>query len=74
MVGLIDSEAVEEARAARAHQIVLTAAPRSVGGIPGMVPAACAIGVSDLSAARAIAGPVVAGVVLVVSVSAAVSL
>ena len=73
-LGSIDSEAVEQARAAGTYQIVLAAAPRRVGGVPGMVPAACAIGVSNLSAARAIAGPIVASVVLVIGVGASIRL
>src|SRR5216683_6735003 len=72
--GSIDSEAVEQARAARAHKIVLAAALTCMGRIPGPVAGADAVGMSNLSAAWAVARPVIAGVVLGVGIGLSVRL
>jgi len=70
----INREAVEQARPSRAHQIILTAAFGRMRGVPGSVPAPDAVGMPNLSAACAVAGPIVASMVLAVSIGSAIRL
>src|SRR5215831_18484295 len=87
---LVRGEAVEEALAVGFGQIRLGAAARSVRGVPGTATAAITVGKTDLGVEPAIgriqvaagpsriralvAGPVIAGVILVISESGAIGL
>ncbi len=70
----IDGEAVEQACAARAYQIVLAAALTCMRRIPRPIPGADAVGMSNLSAAWALTRPVITGVVLGVGIGSSVRL
>src|SRR3989440_10755522 len=87
---LVRCEAVKKALAVGFRQIRLGAAARSVGGVPGTVAAAIAVGKTDLGVEPAIgsiqvdarlsgiralvAGPVIAGVILALGESGAIGL
>lgn len=71
---LVNGEAIEKPRAARALQILLTAAHGRVGRVPRGVATAGAVGVANLRAAGGAARPVVAGVIGIVSVGAPIRL
>src|SRR6516162_6254026 len=60
---LVRGEAVEQAGAAGAHQILLAATAAGMGRIPGTVAAAGAIEMAELGGAVAAASPIAAGVV-----------
>ena len=70
----VDREAVDQARAAGGHQILLAAPAAGVRGVPRRVAAAGAVVVAELRRPRRAARPVAAGVVGAVGVGAAVSL
>ena len=70
----VDGEAVEQARSARAHQIILAAAPARVRRVPRSVARATAVGMAELRGACAVACPVVTSVVGAVRKSPAIGL
>jgi len=74
MTILVDCEAVEQAGAARAHQVVLAAAPAGVRRVPRLVVCAAAVKMAELRGARRLAGPVAAGMIGGILVTRAIGL
>jgi hypothetical protein len=70
----INRKAIEQARPSRAHQIILAAAFGRMRRVPGTVPAANAVGMPNLSAACAVAGPIIASMVLAVGIGSTIRL
>lgn len=70
----IDGEAIEQARAAGADQIVLAAAAAWVRRIPRSIVGAVSIGMPELRRAGGFTRPIVAGVIHAIGVSASIRL